>query len=111
LFFIASGYVARPRQYKITVPSEPIKTEKPTEKIEEKPGQQPIPPIKPSTELSKIKGLGPKRIAQLNALQITTVEDLAQSSAEDLADKLKTSHKTTTKWIEQAQSLLRVAST
>jgi predicted flap endonuclease-1-like 5' DNA nuclease len=110
-FFIASGYAARPRQYKITTPSEPIKTEKPTEKIEEKPVQQPIAPIKPSNELSKINGLGPKRIAQLNSLQITCVEDLARSSAEDLADQLKTSRKTTAKWIEQAQDLLKAPST
>jgi predicted flap endonuclease-1-like 5' DNA nuclease len=99
LFFVASGYTARPRKYKIITPVKPIETEKPV--------QQPLPPIKPSAELAKIKGVGPKRIAQLNALQITSVEDLARFSVEDLADKLKISRKITAKWIEQARDLLK----
>jgi predicted flap endonuclease-1-like 5' DNA nuclease len=107
LFFVASGYSARPRKYKIIPPAKPIETEKPMKKPEEKPLQQPPQPIKPPTELAKIKGIGPKRIVQLNALQIMSVEDLTRFSVEDLADKLKISRKTTAKWIEQARDLLK----
>jgi predicted flap endonuclease-1-like 5' DNA nuclease len=116
LFFLASGHAARPRKYRITPPAEPIETVKPIMKrTEERPVQQlPPEPIQPSTEptkppieLTRIKGIGPKRIAQLNALQITSVEDLTRFSPEDLADKLQISGKTTAKWIEQAKDLLK----
>jgi predicted flap endonuclease-1-like 5' DNA nuclease len=102
LFFIASGYSTRPKKYKIAVRIKPPETEK----TEKKPPQPPPTPSKPSTELTKIKGIGPKRITQLNALQITSVENLAQHSAKDLADKLKISSKITAKWVEQAKNLL-----
>ena len=105
LFFMASGYSARPKKYKIIVPAKPIET-----RVEEKSIQPPPTSSKPLTELDKIKGIGAKRIAQLNALQITSVEDLARFSAEDLAVKLKISGKITAKWIEQAQDLLKEAS-
>ena len=105
LFFMASGYSTRPKKYKIVVPTKPIET-----RVEEKSIQPPPTPSKPLTELDKIKGIGPKRIAQLNALQIASVEDLARFSAEDLATKLKISSKITAKWIEQAQDLLKEAS-
>ena len=116
LFFLASGHAARPRKYEIAPPTQPIETVKPIMKrTEERPVQQlppepiqpPTEPIKPPTELTKIKGIGPKRIAQLNALQIKSVEDLTRFSPEDLADKLQISGKTTAKWIEQAEDLLR----
>ena len=116
LFFVASGHSARPRKYKIIPQVKPKETEKPPmQKPEEEPAQPPPPPpiqppiepAKPSTELTKIKGIGPKRVAQLNTLQITSVEDLARFSDEDLADKLKVSRKTTAGWIEQAKELLK----
>ena len=116
LFFLASGHAARPRKYRITTPAEPVGTARPIMKrTEERPVQQLPPepiqpstePVKPPTELTKIKGIGPKRLAQLNALQITSVEDLIRFSPEDLADKLKVPGKTTAKWIEQAKDLLR----
>jgi predicted flap endonuclease-1-like 5' DNA nuclease len=105
LFFIASGYSARPKKYPLIVPAKPTET-----KVEEKPIQPPPTPSKPLTELNKIKGIGPKRIAQLKALQITSVEDLARFSAEDLATELKISSKITAKWIEQARNLMKEAS-
>ena len=61
-------------------------------------------------ELTRIKGIGPKRVTALNALQIMSVEDLAKFSAEELADKLKISSKITAKWVEQAQNLLKEGS-
>jgi len=116
IFFIISGHSARPRKYNIVPSVKPIETAKPLmQKPEEKPAQQqppqpiqpPIEPTRPLTELTKIKGIGPKRIAQLNALQIISVEDLVRFSEEDLAVKLKISRKTTAKWLEQAKDLLK----
>ena len=108
LFFIAFGYSARPRKYKLITRPKPI---------EPKPKEQPLPlqllpkeTSKPHTKLTKIKGIGPKRIVQLKTLQILSVEDLTRFSAEDLAAKLKISSKTTAKWIEQAQNLLKETS-
>jgi predicted flap endonuclease-1-like 5' DNA nuclease len=118
LLFMAFGYSTRPRHYRITTPSKP-----PEAKIEEKPPQPPETtetpttpqppspkPSKPLMELTRIKGIGPKRVTALNALQIMSVEDLAKFSAEELADKLKISSKITAKWVEQAQNLLKEGS-
>jgi predicted flap endonuclease-1-like 5' DNA nuclease len=107
IFCIASGYSARPKKYKTLLPLEAIEPET----KEKRPS---IPQLastselsKPLTELAEIKGMGPKRIAQLNALQITSAEDLAKLSAEDLAAKLGISSKITSKWVEQARNLLK----
>jgi predicted flap endonuclease-1-like 5' DNA nuclease len=124
LLFMAFGYSTRPRHYRIIRPSKP-----PEVKIKEKPPQPPeitetptAPPpsspeqatlpelSKPPMELTRIKGIGPKRVRALNALQIVSVEDLAKFSAEELADKLEISSKITAKWVEQAQNLLKEGS-
>ena len=55
------------------------------------------------TSLTSVKGVGEKRAAQLNALGINTVEDLAQVSVEDLAKNLKISPKIAAKLIEAAK--------
>jgi predicted flap endonuclease-1-like 5' DNA nuclease len=115
LLFTAFGYSTRPRHYRIIRPP-PLP--KPAEtKTEEKPPAPPeIPPAptvstpapsRPQIKLTRIKGIGPKRMAQLNALQIMSAEDLAKFSAAELADKLKVSSKITAKWIEQAQDLMK----
>ena len=115
LLFAAFGYSTRPRHYKaVTLPNPP------ETKIEEKPPQQPKPteapmppqqapsePSKPKMELTRIKGIGPKRVAALNALQIISVQDLTKFSAEELAEKLRIPSKITAKWVEQAQNLLK----
>jgi len=107
IFFISFGYSLRPRKFKIVSP-----TRLPEIKPEEKPPQpQPQPePSKPLTDLTRIKGIRLKRIAQLRDLQITSVKDLAQYSAEELSRKMKVSSKITAKWIEQAQNLLKESS-
>ncbi len=56
-------------------------------------------------ELTKVNGIGQKRAAQLNAIGIKTIPDLAQASAEEIAQKLKVSPKITAKWIQNAQQL------
>lgn len=121
--FIVFGYSSRPKHYKIVTPLKPLEA-----KNEEKPPQpQEIteasmtPQLsspqqvlsnlsKPQMELTRIKGIGPKRVAALNALQIMSVEDLTKFSAEDLSEKLKIPSKITIKWVEQAQNLLKEGS-
>ena len=55
--------------------------------------------------LTKVKGIGEKRAAQLKAIGITSIEGLATASAKDLATKLDISPKITTKWIENAKEI------
>lgn len=56
------------------------------------------------TELTEIKGIGSKRAEQLKAAGISTVWDLATSSAKDLSEKTGVSEKTVSKWIKQART-------
>jgi predicted flap endonuclease-1-like 5' DNA nuclease len=120
ILFIVFGYSARPKHYKIITTLKPLET-----KIEEKspqppeitevsiapqpssPQQVPSSPSKPQMGLTRIKGIGPKRVAALNAFQIMSVEDLTKFSAEDLSEKLRIPSKITVKWVEQAQNLLK----
>ena len=95
LLFIGLGYTQRPRpQAKaiqtppppapaptVTAPSpamEVVTEEKPAIIVEAK-------PARPMMELTQVKGIGEKRKEQLKALNISSVEDLAKASAEDLA--------------------------
>jgi predicted flap endonuclease-1-like 5' DNA nuclease len=55
--------------------------------------------------LTKVKGIGEKRAAQLKASGINSIEDLATASAKDLATKLDISPKITAKWIENAKEI------
>jgi predicted flap endonuclease-1-like 5' DNA nuclease len=70
-------------------------------------------PIKQSTltlketALTDVKGIGQKRANQLKTLDIKTVEDLANSSVEDLAKKLKISPKIAYRWIVSAKELTK----
>ncbi|MGQ9566142.1 MAG: helix-hairpin-helix domain-containing protein [Candidatus Bathyarchaeales archaeon] len=110
LLFMTFGYSTRPKKFRIIrLPPKPIET-KPTE---QKAPQQPPPtqssiprPSVVSKELTEIKGIGPRRLAQLKNLQITSIEELAKWSAADLAAKTGVSTKITAKWIEEARRLL-----
>lgn len=55
------------------------------------------------SELFAIKGIGEKRAAQLKALGINRVDDLAKTSPHDLARNLSISPKITQKWVENAK--------
>lgn len=55
--------------------------------------------------LTEVKGIGEKRAAQLKALGINSVEELAEASAKELAAKLNISPKITNKWIENAKEI------
>jgi predicted flap endonuclease-1-like 5' DNA nuclease len=85
-----------------TVPSEPeviqpIKIEEAKPIVEQ--------PQLLTSELTKVKGIGEKRAAQLKALGINTIEDLGKASPNDLATKLNISKKITNKWIENAKEI------
>jgi hypothetical protein len=56
-----------------------------------------------SGDLTRVKGIGTRRAAQLKALGINSVADLAASSAEDIAEKLNVSPKRTSRWITEAR--------
>jgi predicted flap endonuclease-1-like 5' DNA nuclease len=62
-------------------------------------------PATPTIDLMEVKGIGEKRAAQLKALGISNVDELAKASAEDIATKLKISPKIVEKWITGAKEL------
>jgi len=131
LAFIGLGYTQRPRpvappvttsvpppppsqpqqQQEQQQPQVPEVTAAPTQptvtnavKLEEaKPVVQPL--QSPPGGLTDVKGIGEKRAAQIRALGITSVEDLAKASAKDLAARLNISPKVTGKWIESAKDI------
>lgn len=112
LLFAGLGYTQRPKTKTATIEA-PLVSQTPTQTQritvkEEK--VEPIVETAPSvTELTQVKGIGEKRANQLKALGISSVEDLARASAEDLAGKLKISPKITGKWIDSAKQLLKKA--
>jgi len=56
-------------------------------------------------ELTAIRGIGPKRVEELNAAGVNTVLHLATTSAKDLAQKTGISEKTISRWIAQARKI------
>ncbi|MEM3694969.1 MAG: helix-hairpin-helix domain-containing protein [Candidatus Bathyarchaeia archaeon] len=116
--FIGLGYTQRPKPQAAPLPQTPTPTPTP------EPAPAPSPTIEtvqeekkeitveaaplsmlPTSELTKVKGIGAKRSEQLKALGINTLEDLAKASAEDLASKLQISPKITGRWISEAKRL------
>jgi predicted flap endonuclease-1-like 5' DNA nuclease len=84
-------------------PTEPVVMEVKEEKIEVTTEATPAPTV---LGLTEVKGIGEKRKQQLNALGINSIDDLAKTSADELAQKLKISSKITGKWIESSKKLL-----
>jgi predicted flap endonuclease-1-like 5' DNA nuclease len=118
LLFIGLGYTQRPKPQPVAVkaPSPPaappprVATSAPLPAVEVVKEKKPeivveAAPVPSVMELTEVKGIGEKRKEQLKALGIRSVEDLAEASAEDLAQKLKISPKITGKWIENAKNL------
>jgi predicted flap endonuclease-1-like 5' DNA nuclease len=108
-FFIMFGYSLRPRKLPLVTPpkvTEAQPTAPEPEKIEETKAEETFPPeAKPTTELTQVKGIGPKRAAQLKAIGISTVQDLAKASATEIAAKLKVPEKIVEKWIQEAKNV------
>ena len=112
LLFIGLGYSQRPKPQAITVgappqtPAPEMPTPSPVTEVMKEEKVETVVEVAPQKmELTKVKGIGEKRAQQLKALGISSVEDLAKASAEDLTEKLKISPKITGKWIENAKTL------
>jgi len=112
LLFIGLGYNQKPKPHAITVETPPqapapeISTPSPvTEVMTEEKTETAIEVAPPKAELTKVKGIGEKRAQQLKTLGISSVEDLANASATDLAEKLNISPKISGRWIENAKNL------
>ena len=76
----------------------------------EKPSMKESPAIAapaPIMELTQVKGIGEKRAMQLKALGINSVDELANASAKNIAEKLKVSPKIVDKWIDNAKELVK----
>ncbi len=57
-------------------------------------------------KLNDIGGIGAKRAEKLKSLGVKTVQDLADSDPQDLAEKLEISAKRVSKWIAEAKENL-----
>ena len=55
--------------------------------------------------LNEVKGIGQRRLEQLNAIGVDSVKKLAESDPKELAKKLEVSKKTSSKWIENAKNI------
>ena len=120
LVFIGLGYSQRPRPTTPTTTTSPVMTTPATIPPPPAPSAQPTrtevmmeEKIEPAIEvpparlgLMEIKGIKEKRSAQLKALGINTIEDLAKASAQHLGTKLQISPKITGKWIESAKEIV-----
>jgi predicted flap endonuclease-1-like 5' DNA nuclease len=115
LFFVGWGYYARPKAKAVApqaaMPQTPSATlvETPKEEKVEMPMEAPAlaSAQAPMMELTQVKGIGEKRAAQLKAIGINSVYELAKTSAEDIAAKLKISPKIVEKWIAGAKELAK----
>lgn len=93
--FAGVGYSLRPEEAAVEAPAAPAA-----------PKTTPTVEAKPRIELTEVKGIGPKRSEQLKSAGILTVQELAQASAGELANKLGVSPKVTGRWVEEAKRLL-----
>lgn len=108
LLFLGLGYTLRPKERAVTIESPPPpQVSATTEVVQETKPETVVEVAPPKIELTTVKGIKEKRAAQLTALGIHTVEDLAKASANDLGAKLKISPKITEKWIANAKELLK----
>jgi predicted flap endonuclease-1-like 5' DNA nuclease len=69
----------------------------------------PVPVVETSAtskdELTRVKGIGAKRAAQLKAQGINNIDDLAKASVGDVVAKLGVTRKVAKKWIANAKEL------
>jgi predicted flap endonuclease-1-like 5' DNA nuclease len=93
----------------ITAPVEE-KTEAPTESppvMEVTPAAEVATPVPRKLRLKRIQGIGEKRVAQLKALGINNLNELAKASADEIAKNLQISPKITRKWVAAAEELIK----
>jgi predicted flap endonuclease-1-like 5' DNA nuclease len=103
---IGLGYSQRPKteaqacQPAVTSPEVTVPQTQPAATME-------TPAMTEALGLTQVKGIGEKRATQLKAIGISSVDDLAKASAEDIAKKLQISSKITKKWIDSAKALAK----
>jgi len=131
LLSIGVGYYQRPKtQVQACQPAVPIsqptiaqtqpaipvaapveeKTEAPTEAppvMEATPVAVVANPVRRKLRLTRVKGIGDKRVTQLNALGINSLDELAKASADEIAKNLQISPKITRKWVAAAEELIK----
>jgi len=86
------------------------KTEAPTEAppvMEVTPVAEVANPVRRKLRLTRVKGIGEKRVAQLKALGINSLDELAKASADEIAKNLQISPKITRKWVAAAEELIK----
>ncbi len=97
-----------PQETTVEAPKEE-KTESPTEAIssvETPPVTAVVTPVSRKMRLTRVKGIGDKRVVQLKALGINSLNELAKASAEEIAKNLQISPKITKKWVAAAKELI-----
>lgn len=87
----------------------PVPTPEPPPTTTPAPAEAPQLPAEPqapvNNELLTVKGINENRAAQLKAIGINSIEDLAKASPEDLAKNLTISPRITRMWIGTAKKL------
>ncbi|MFQ6063974.1 MAG: helix-hairpin-helix domain-containing protein [Candidatus Bathyarchaeia archaeon] len=109
MILVGAGYLIRPEETTLAPPTPPAP--KPPPKISAPPQiPQPKKAVTSPIDITKIKGIGPKRAEQLRTLGINTAQDLAETTATTLAAKTELSPKITSGWIREAKRLVKKAS-
>jgi len=118
LLTIGLGYSQRPKtkaqacQPAVAIPQTTVEApkEEKTEVPMEKPSIKEAPTIATpasTIDLTQVKGIGEKRATQLKTLGINSVDELANASAKNIAEKLKVSPKIVDKWIDNAKEIVK----
>ena len=79
----------------------------PAKKEVEKRSQKTESAIPARTELTSIEGIGAKSAEKLKAHGVNSIQDLANSDPKELSEKLQTSEKRASKWIDEAKENLK----
>jgi predicted flap endonuclease-1-like 5' DNA nuclease len=115
LLSIGLGYSQRPKtsaqacQPAVAIPQTTAPEPQPAtmEAPKEEKAEAPIATPAATMDLTQVKGIGEKRAMQLKALGINSVDELANASAKDIAEKLKVSPKIVDKWIDNAKKTVK----
>jgi hypothetical protein len=102
-----AGYLIRPGEMILGRPSEPLQPELRSESSTQPTPSQSKSTRAPPINITEIRGIGQKRAEQLRALGINTAQDLVETTASTLADKIELSPKVTRKWVSEAKRLIK----
>jgi predicted flap endonuclease-1-like 5' DNA nuclease len=113
LLTIGLGYSQRPKtsaqacEPAVAIPQAMPETQPTAMEAPKEAAEAPIAIPAATMDLTQVKGIGEKRATQLKTLGINSVDELANASAKDIAEKLKVSPKIVDKWIENAKELVK----